>query len=242
MRAQRALVIVAALGLSACSWFTDFKQQPKFDPWDSPSDTIPPRANPQGSVPTSGLVAPVFIYSQASGVAAFPVHAAMATVANPVPADSTSVSNGRKLYQINCAVCHGAAGQGYALMKYGILGNNFVDAPGKPPANAMNYSDGLIFAIIRNGKGAMPSYARIEEHERWDIVNYIRTLQGKGTIAADTSHGRPGETGSLVPSSSRTAPTRPAPYFRTTPTAVPPGTKAAAPPPTHPDTTMGARS
>ena len=45
----------------------------------------------------------------------------------------------------------------------------------------------------------MPSYNRIEESDRWDIVNYLRSLQGKGTIAADTSHGRPGETGALVP-------------------------------------------
>ena len=43
-----ALSLVAALG--ACSWFTDFKEQPKFDPWESTSDTTPARGNPQYSV------------------------------------------------------------------------------------------------------------------------------------------------------------------------------------------------
>ena len=44
--------------------------------------------------------------------------------------------------------------------------------------------------MIRNGRGLMPTYNRIEEPDRWDIVNYLRAIQGKGTIAADTSHGR----------------------------------------------------
>ena len=59
----------------------------------------------------------------------------------------------------------------------------------------------------------MPSYNRIEESDRWDIVNYLRSIQGKGTIAADTSHGRPGETGAFVPGATRMGPTRPSPYF-----------------------------
>jgi hypothetical protein len=59
----------------------------------------------------------------------------------------------------------------------------------------------------------MPTYNRIEEADRWDIINYLRTIQGKGTIAADTSHGRPGETGSLVPGASPMGPTRPSPWY-----------------------------
>jgi len=45
-------------------------------------------------------------------------------------------------------------------------------------------------------------------------VNYLRSIQGKGTIAADTTHGRPGETGVNVPGASLTAPTRPAPFVK----------------------------
>jgi hypothetical protein len=53
--------------------------------------------------------------------------------------------------------------------------------------------------------------------DRWDIVNYLRTIQGKGTITADTTHGRPGETGVLVPGASMMGPTRPVPYFHPAP-------------------------
>jgi mono/diheme cytochrome c family protein len=244
LRAQRALVIVAALGLSACSWFTDFKQQPKIDPWESPSDSIPPRANPQGSVPITGLAAPDFMYSHAGGAAAMQNNEAMSSIANPVPADSASVVRGQRLFQINCAVCHGSAGQGGGMIfKYTSPPGMMVGAALGANSRPATYTDGKIFGIIRNGQGQMPSYPRIEESERWDIVNYMRALQGKGIVAADTSHGRPGETGHLVPGSTRTAPTRPAPYFRVALPAAPPATKAATPPPVHPpDTTKGVRS
>jgi hypothetical protein len=76
-----------------------------------------------------------------------------------------------------------------------------------------NRADGYIFGMIRNGRGIMPTYNRIEESDRWDIVNYVRSLQGKLGAAPDSSHGRPGETGPLVPGPSVTAPTRPAPYY-----------------------------
>jgi len=57
----------------------------------------------------------------------------------------------------------------------------------------------------------MPTYNRIEEPDRWDIVNYVRSLQGKLGAAPDTTHGRPGETGQTLPGASISAPTRPAP-------------------------------
>jgi hypothetical protein len=93
-------------------------------------------------------------------------------------------------------------------VKYGI----FPPAIGAAANPAAAYTDGYIFAIIRNGKGLMPSYNRIEEPDRWDVVNYLRSLQGKIAIAADTSHGRPGETGGYVPGATQMGPTRPAPY------------------------------
>jgi mono/diheme cytochrome c family protein len=205
---RRAATFVAPLALCACSWFTDFKQQPKIDPWESVSDTIAFRGNPQSSVSIYGSAAPGFIYDRAPTPQAV---SAMAGIPNPTPADSASVNRGRIQYQINCAVCHGTRGAGDGVVvKYGM----FPPAIGGAANPSAGYTDGYIFGIIRNGRGLMPSYNRIEESDRWDIVNYLRALQGKGTIAADTTHGRPGETGSLVPGASTMGPTRPAPFYR----------------------------
>lgn len=227
MSAKLARVLPVLL-LGACSWFTDFKQQPKIDPWESVNDSIPPRANPQMSVPTVGTAAPGFEFNRLPMPQTI---AAMATIPNPVPADSASVNRGRIEFQINCAICHGPLGMGNGnATKYGMPGIGI--GAGSNAANTL--ADGYIFGMIRNGRGLMPPYNRIEESDRWDIVNYLRTIQGKGTIAADTTHGRPGETGALVPGASRMGPTNPSPFYNPRAAST---TAAPAPTVTPTDTT-----
>ena len=212
-RAQRGISAVALLTLSGCAWFTDFKKQPKIDPWESVNDSIPPRGNPQNSVSIYGSAAPGLLYDRAPTPQAI---ASMSGLVNPIAADSASVNRGRKQYQINCAVCHGPSGMANgSAVKYGMPG--IAIGAGSRAANEL--SDGYIFAMIRNGRGLMPSYNRIEDEGRWDIVNYLRSLQGKNSIPADTTHGLPGVTGSAVPGASVSAPTRPAPFVKPAATA-----------------------
>ena len=66
--------------------------------------------------------------------------------------------------------------------------------------------------MIRNGRGLMPTYNRIEEMDRWDVVNYVRGLQGRYAVATGPV-GLPGETGDKVPGFSQSGPTRPSPYY-----------------------------
>jgi cytochrome c553 len=126
-----------------------------------------------------------------------------------MPIGAASLDNGRKQFQINCAVCHGSDGTGTKnplLTKYGMTRSLVA-----PETQAR--TDGYIFGMIRNGRGLMPSYNRIEEPDRWDVVNYVRALQGRaGTPAITGPVGYPGENGNTVPRASLTAPTRPAPY------------------------------
>lgn len=225
-RAKRGIctsVLTAAVALSAgCSWFTDFKQQPKIDPWESAADTIPPRGNPQSSVSVYGTAAPGFAFGRGQ----LPnVIDSMSSIPNPVPPDARSLNNGRINFQINCAVCHGPLGHGDGpATKYGMAGINLTLDVTK------NRTDGYIFGMIRNGRGLMPTYNRIEEPDRWDIVNYVRSLQGKFGAPPDTTHGFPGENGTTVPGASISAPTRPAPFYHMVyPQAgTQPGTPAAA--------------
>src|SRR4051812_45598948 len=206
---KRPLTLALTLALAGCSWFTDFKEQPKIDPWDTPDTNTAPRGNPQGSVPLYGTAAPEFVYARN-----FQGLGQMAALTNPVPATQESVDRGRKTYQINCAVCHGPAAGGFATSNVFKLTPMIVAPSLAAGSNAANtLSDGYIFGIIRNGRGLMPSYNRIEEPTRWDVVNYLRTLQGKTGLAIDTSHGRPGETGQYLVGATNSAPTRPAPYY-----------------------------
>jgi mono/diheme cytochrome c family protein len=209
--------------LAACSWFTDFKQQPKMDPWETPADTIAMRANPQNSVSIYGTAAPGFAFGRAGTFASVD---SMSSIANPVAADDRSVRNGRMQYAINCAVCHGDRGAGDGpVTKFGLP----VLAIGAASKAATQLSDGYIFGMIRNGRGAMPPYNRIEEGDRWDLINYLRALQGGAANLAVGAVGRPGETGDKVPGATLTAPTRPAPFYKAS-TASTAATPAAAAP------------
>jgi mono/diheme cytochrome c family protein len=205
-RGLRRLALLSAVPMiGACSWFTDFKEQPKFDPWESTSDKVPARGNPQGSVSIYGSAAPGYAVSHTPSFAAID---SMKGIPNPVPADARSLQNGRLYYQINCAVCHGEAGKGDGP----ILAAKAIFPPALAAGAAATMSDGSIWGIIRNGRGAMPSYDRIEELDRWDVVNYIRGLQGRYQVAVGPA-GLPGETGDKVPGYSQMGPTRPSPYY-----------------------------
>jgi mono/diheme cytochrome c family protein len=202
---RRFTALALATTLGACSWFTDFKEQPKHDPWESPSDTIPMRGNPQSSVPVYGTLAPGYAVSRL----AYPgTIDSMSTIQNPVPSDARSLHNGRMYYQINCAVCHGDLGKGDGpVTKKGLY------VPPLVGASAEGRTDGYIWGMMRNGRGGMPSYNRIEEMDRWDVVNYVRGLQGKYQVATGPV-GLPGETGDKVPGYSQMGPTRPSPYYK----------------------------
>jgi len=210
-RAVRVAVAVSLpFSFSACAWFTDFKNQPRLEPWESFSvnvnDTmVAPRFNPQMSVPVQGmLVAGVAIsYAPLPGTVD-----SMSGLANPVAADARSLDNGRMFYSINCAVCHGDLGDANGKMKQ--LNPAYGYSPSLMTESARGRSDGYIWGMLRNGRASMPAYARIEEADRWDVVNYVRALQAGTAITG--AHGMPGQNGVTVPRASATAPQLPSPF------------------------------
>ncbi|MDF1503483.1 cytochrome c, partial [Roseisolibacter sp. H3M3-2] len=217
MPRTRLLALAALLPLlGACDWFTDFKNQPRIEAWEPVSqqigDTVhAPRGQPAFAVPVTGTQ----LAGYQIGYGAFPgvIDSIGRAVTNPTAPSEASLANGRKQYQINCAVCHGDAGQGDGPATkngYGMPGINIVGA------GTQGRTDGYLYGMMRNGRGLMPSYNRIEEMDRWDVVNYVRALQGRVPNSAGVGPtGYPGQNGTTVPGHSQTAPTRPAPFFRT---------------------------
>jgi mono/diheme cytochrome c family protein len=201
----RALILVGVLApLSACEWFSDFKRQPSVVTWER-LDSAGVRGSPQMSVPITGTAVAGFAVSYANTPATID---SMAGLVNPTPADSASLANGRKYFVINCAVCHGVTGRGDGTaIKYGVFPFPLVSGP------ALSRTDGYIFGMIRNGRGNMPPYNRIEEKDRWDVINYIRGLQGKLPAGVPTGPlGVPGFNGPAVPGATELGPTRPPPH------------------------------
>ena len=206
MRGKLRAVCMSAVilfGLAGCEWFTDFKRQPSLWTWEPVKDSLTPsRGNPHFSVPTTGMAVAPFQVSYGQFPATID---SMAGVPNPTPVSDASLHNGRMYFQINCAVCHGDAGMGDGpATKLGIPGISLVTDITKAR------TDGYIFGMIRNGRGMMPSYNRIEEPDRWDVVNYLRGLQGMAGKQVETGPlAAPGVTGDKLPGVTRMAPTRP---------------------------------
>jgi len=109
-------------------------------------------------------------------------YALSAEVKNPLPPltgkDSTETA---RLFNINCAICHGADGKATGPLavsgKVGGIANLGLDA-------YIKMADGTMYHTINYGKNNMGSYAsQLNRKQRWQLVQYIRTLQPKPEVA-----------------------------------------------------------
>lgn len=92
---------------------------------------------------------------------------------NPVTPTQQSIGAGQKIYSKTCVMCHGKTGDadGPAVIELNIHPAKLSD-----PQLATE-SDGSLFWKITTGKKPMPPYGkRLSETDRWNLVNYVRTL------------------------------------------------------------------
>jgi mono/diheme cytochrome c family protein len=95
---------------------------------------------------------------------------------NPVKPTPESLAKAKKLYAIDCAMCHGDSGDGKGDMATDIKGVTDFTKPEVQSA----HTDGEWFYIIRHGKGEMPPEGdRAKDDDVWGLVNYIRTFGKK---------------------------------------------------------------
>ena len=104
----------------------------------------------------------------------WPVPAVAKARKNPVAATAESLAAGAKLFQRNCAVCHGEAGDGKGPWR-DILTTppgDFTDA-----RRMAEHTDGELFWKISSGRELMPAFEKkLSEQKRWQLVNYLRTF------------------------------------------------------------------
>jgi mono/diheme cytochrome c family protein len=148
-----SVLLMFSMDVIKIDWITFMEIQPSFDAQEDPLPV------PARSIPVDG---PVSIPNMGAPV-------------NPVAADEVSIERGRTLFTINCIMCHGATGEGNGQIA-AFLANK--------PANltsiiTQSKSDGALFLTITNGvDGRMPPMVEnLTVRDRWDLVNYIRTLK-----------------------------------------------------------------
>lgn len=175
------LAIVAALAFG-CEG--DMADQPRYEPYEASTffaDGAASRPIPPNTVARGHLRADDHLYAGRVGEA----------VADEFPFEITEewLLRGQQRYQIFCAVCHGATGDGNGM----IVQRGFTRPPSFYPISAhaaesqvlyqrsqylLGAPVGHFFDVITNGWGAMFSYNdRITTEDRWAIIMYIKALQ-----------------------------------------------------------------
>ena len=87
------------------------------------------------------------------------------------------------MYETYCVVCHGEGGHGDGPIS-SEAGGPFPGVRSLVTDTVGRRSDGYLYGIIVNapamGRGLMPRYGdKIRGTDQWDLVNYMRTLQGR---------------------------------------------------------------
>lgn len=108
-------------------------------------------------------------------VAYQPVPVAEARRANPTKPTPESIASGKKIYTMDCALCHGADGQGKTDVAKQSKVPDLTAA-----ATLKGRTDGELLYRIKTGHGAMPGEGdRVKEDQLWDVVNYVRSFSEK---------------------------------------------------------------
>jgi mono/diheme cytochrome c family protein len=89
--------------------------------------------------------------------------------ANPLANRPETAAGGQKLFRRNCVECHGADGTGLAKKHAADL----------QLSSVQQQSDGVLFWKITNGNPdrGMPSFSKLPDLQRWQLVLYLRTLK-----------------------------------------------------------------
>jgi mono/diheme cytochrome c family protein len=91
---------------------------------------------------------------------------------NPMKPNAESLAVGKKYFGYDCAMCHGATGNGKGEVDTGEKLPDFTN-----PENLKDKTDGQLYCSLKTGKGHMPvEPARTSQNDLWNLVNYVRSL------------------------------------------------------------------
>ena len=96
---------------------------------------------------------------------------------NPVKATPEGLSASKKIYGYDCAMCHGAAGDGKGDVAASM---NLSLKDWRSTSAVSEISDADMFDIIVKGKGKMIGEGdRLKPEQAWTMVHYVRSLAKK---------------------------------------------------------------
>lgn len=93
---------------------------------------------------------------------------------NPLEVSEDNLSDGKVLYGIYCAVCHGTKGDGNGILSQRDKFN------GIPNYKDRDITEGSIYHVLMHGRNLMGSHAsQLKYEERWQVVQYVEKLRSE---------------------------------------------------------------
>ena len=102
--------------------------------------------------------------------------AAKASLKSPLEQTDVHRVEGKELYGVYCAVCHGSKGDGQGIL---MTREKFL---GIPSYADRDINQGSIYHVLMYGKNAMGSHAgQVNATERWQIAQHVMYLRNELT-------------------------------------------------------------
>jgi mono/diheme cytochrome c family protein len=180
-RTRLSAIVLAVVGLGVSSvalglpWDTDMADGQQRKGYSFEMKAPPEGAIAQPDALTGARFVPTFERKSPEALA----------LVNPLPADDATVAQGKHMYEVYCAPCHGNGVQLGPVAQPGRFSGVAVlaGAAGVLPGLA----DGTVYLTIRNGGDRMPSYEwAMSDEEMWSVVSYVRTLDGAARKGAES--------------------------------------------------------
>jgi S-disulfanyl-L-cysteine oxidoreductase SoxD len=182
------VLLLVPMAAWAWPWSTDMADQPAIEPQHPVVDGAM-MPFPARSVPVTGIPTPYRNREETR------------ELENPYrPTDAASIAEGRMLFKIYCATCHGPAGTGGAPVGLKIGAIPLVDT------YVQDFlTEGWVFGTITFGSALMPAYGipssradrrgsnDLSIEERWHVVNYVKNAMLKEAQAMSTRTAEAGQ-------------------------------------------------
>ncbi|MGI9174762.1 MAG: PQQ-binding-like beta-propeller repeat protein, partial [Rhodothermales bacterium] len=97
----------------------------------------------------------------------------------PVPEDERLATLGQQVYTVRCAACHGLDGKGEEGQYPSLV------------ALHERQTSADVHALLKTGKGMMPSFGHLPEEERDALVAFLFDLEGTAVENADSTSSEP---------------------------------------------------
>ncbi len=101
---------------------------------------------------------------------------------NPQVYTESSVASGAAIFALRCYGCHGRMGNGKGPNAPDMLPRprDLTSAPFFEPISDKRIFESITFGVVGTG---MPPWDFLPETQRWDLVNYVRSLSNTGAAA-----------------------------------------------------------